>query len=100
MADGTEDPGQDVQVATCGCAAEIHRVCDLCVPAGGMFVACSLICLDRHLADKHGSAAGARAGTEARAHQYLGAVNRQLAGSWQRYQEHRGQVMALVLAGQ
>jgi len=32
----------------------MRRVCDLCAGAGGMVVACSLTCLDRHLADKHG----------------------------------------------
>jgi hypothetical protein len=63
-----------------------------------MFVACSSSCLDRHLADQHGDQDGARASSEARAHRYLGGVNRRLAGSWQRYEQHRAQVMALALA--
>ena len=65
-----------------------------------MFAACSLACLGRHLADKHGREAAGRASTETRARQYLGGVNRRLAGSWQRYQDHREQVLALVLAGE
>jgi len=58
-----------------------------------MVVACSLSCLDRHLADRH----GASASSETRARRYLGDVNRRLAGSRQRYQGHRQQVMALAL---
>jgi hypothetical protein len=77
----------------------MRRVCDLCAGAGAMVVACSLTCLDRHLADKHGDD-GARAGSETRARQYLGGVNRRLAGSWQHYQNHRRQVMALALAAE
>jgi hypothetical protein len=99
MADmGNSD--QQRQVVTCGCASEMRRVCDLCAGAGAMVVACSLTCLDRHLANEHGGDEGARASSEARARQYLGGVNRRLAGSWQRYQDHRGQVMALVLTAE
>ena len=82
----------------CGCASEMRRVCDLCDGASARFVACSLTCLDRHLADQHDGDDRARESSETRAHQYLGGVNRRLAGSWQRYHEHRTQVMALALA--
>jgi hypothetical protein len=91
---------QQVRVDTCGCASEMRRVCDLCAGDDGMFAACSLACLGRHLAEKHGGDAGARASTETRARQYLGGVNRRLAGSWQRYQDHRGHVLALALAAE
>ncbi|MEA2696585.1 MAG: hypothetical protein QOI66_856 [Myxococcales bacterium] len=91
---------QQVRVDTCGCASEMRRVCDLCAGDEGMFAACSLACLGRHLSEKHGGDAGARASTETRARQYLGGVNRRLAGSWQRYQDHRGHVLALALAAE
>jgi hypothetical protein len=78
----------------------MRRVCDVCAGAGEMVVACSLTCLDRHLANKHGGDDCARASSETRARQYLSGVNRRLAGSWQRYQDHRGQVMALALAAE
>lgn len=92
------DVSQEVPVATCGCSSEMHRVCDLCDVTVGAFVACSLVCLERHLADKHGGGDGASGNSEARARQYLGRVNRQLADSRQRYREHRERVMALALA--
>jgi hypothetical protein len=78
----------------------MRRVCDLCAAAGEMVVACSPTCLERHLATTHGTDDGARASSETRARQYLGGVNRRLAGSWQRYQDHRADVMALALAAE
>ena len=95
-----EDSDQQRQVVTCGCVSEMRRVCDLCASAGGMVVACSLTCLDRHLANKHGGGDGAHTSSETRARQYLGDLNRRLVGSWRRYQDHRGQVMALALAAE
>ena len=97
---GREDSDEQRRVVTCGCSSEMHRICDVCAGPGGVFVACSLACLDRHLTDKHRGDDGARASTEIRARQFLGGVNRQLAGSWQRYQEHRTQVMALALSAE
>src|SRR5712671_2279730 len=97
---GTGDSGQKLGVVTCGCASEMHRVCDLCDGASGRFVACSLTCLDRHLADQHGGDDRARESSETRAQQYLRGVNRRLDDSWQRYHEHRSQVMALALAAE
>ena len=47
---GTGDSGQQLGVATCGCASEMRRVCDLCDGPSRRFVACSLTCLNRHLA--------------------------------------------------
>ena len=94
---GKSDAGQR-RVANCGCAAEMRRVCDLCAGGGEMFVACSLRCLERHLARRHGDDDAARTGTESRARRYLAGVNRRLAGSWQRYEDHRARVMALALA--
>ena len=93
------DSEQERHVVTCGCASEMRRVCDLCAGAGAMVAACSMICLDRHLANEHG-ANGARASSETRARQYLGSVNRRLAGSWQHYQDHRWHVMELALAAE
>lgn len=90
----------DSEIASCGCASEMRRVCDLCDGASARFVACSLTCLDRHLANQHRGDVGVRESTETRAHQYLGSVNRRLADSWQRYHEHRTQVMALALAAE
>jgi hypothetical protein len=92
-------PPQQVQVPTCGCETEMRRVCDVCTGAGGMYVACSLACLDHHLAGQHGDDDDddARASSEARAQRYLGGVNRRLAGSWQRYEQHRAQVMSLAM---
>jgi hypothetical protein len=98
MVAGIGDSDQERQVATCGCASEMRRVCDLCAGAGGTVVACSLACLDRHLADKHGADASVHASSETRAQLYLAELNRRLAGSRQRYQQHREQVMALALA--
>ncbi|HEX3697909.1 MAG TPA: hypothetical protein VH374_21225 [Polyangia bacterium] len=95
---GKEGSGQQVPIANCGCASQMRRVCDLCPGTGGTFVACSLTCLAGHLASKHGGDGGARESSETRAHQYLAGVNRRLAGSWHRYQDHREQVMALTLA--
>src|SRR5260370_39936734 len=97
MTAGMGDSDTQRPVVTCGCASEMRRVCDLCASAGEMVVACSLTCLDRHLANKHD---GARASSEIRARQYLGGVNLRLAGHWQAYQDHRGQVMALALAAE
>jgi hypothetical protein len=74
----------------------MRRVCDLCASARGVVVACSLTCLDRHLANEHGGDDGARASSQTRARQYLGGVNRRLAGSWQHYRDHRGKLMALA----
>jgi hypothetical protein len=97
---GLGDSNEQRLVVSCGCASKMRRVCDLCAGAGAAetVVACSLTCLDRHLADKHGGGDGAHASSETRARQYLGGVNRRLSGSWQRYQDHRGQLMALALA--
>jgi hypothetical protein len=78
----------------------MRRACDVCAGPGGLFAACSLTCLDRHLADRHLGDPVARQSTELRARQFLGSVNRRLAGSWQRYQDHRAQVMALALAAE
>jgi hypothetical protein len=64
-----------------------------------MVAACSQACLDHHLADKHGDEACARDSSETRARLCLAGLNRRLAGSRERYQEHREQVMALALAG-
>ncbi|HXK17699.1 MAG TPA: hypothetical protein VNG33_07845 [Polyangiaceae bacterium] len=75
----------------------MRRVCDLCAGAGAMFVACSLSCLERHLAEQHGEDACARESSETRARICLAELNRRLAGSRQRYHEHRQQVMALAL---
>jgi len=76
----------------------MRRVCDLCVSAGRMVAACSLTCLDRHLGNKHGADDGGHTSSETRARAYLGGLNRRVAGSRQRYQDHRAQVMALALA--
>jgi len=62
-----------------------------------MVAACSQACLDRHLAEKHGEEPCARESSESRARLYLAGVNQRLAGSWQRYHEHRQHVMALTL---
>src|SRR5260370_22276710 len=100
MTAGMGDSDKQRPVVTCGCASEMRRVCDLCAGAGEMVVACSPTCLDRHLANKHGGGDGARASSEIRARQYLGGVNLRLAGSWPRYQDHRGQVIALAPAAE
>ena len=89
---------QQRRVITCGCASDLRRVCDLCVGSGTMVVACSQACLDRHLADKHRDDARARESTESRARLQLAGLNRRLAGSRERYQQHRERVMALALA--
>jgi hypothetical protein len=78
----------------------MHRVCDLCDGSDGMFVACSLTCLDRHLAGKHGGDEAAGTSTETRAQRYLGRVNRRLTDSKQRYEGHRREVMDLALAAE
>ncbi|HET6280378.1 MAG TPA: hypothetical protein VFH73_05415, partial [Polyangia bacterium] len=97
MAD-TGESDQQLAVTTCGCASEMRRVCDLCDGSDGMFVACSLTCLTRHLADNHGGDVAARESSETRARLYLGRLNRRLTDSRERYQQHRGEVMALALA--
>jgi len=74
----------------------MRRVCDLCAGAGGMVVACSLTCLDRHLVDKHGADASARQSSETRARVNLTELNRRLTGNRQHYQQHREQLMALA----
>lgn len=94
------DSDEQPRLTTCGCASVMRRVCDLCGSAGGTVVACSLTCLDRHLADKHGDDESARHSSETRARLYLADLNRRLAGSRQRYQGHRQQVMALALGAQ
>ena len=78
------ESGRQLGVATCGCTSVMRRVCDLCEGSSGTFVACSLTCLDRHLANQHGGEEGAGESSETRAHQYLRRVNRRLADSWQR----------------
>jgi len=77
----------------CGCAAPRKRVCDDCEASGASFLACSLVCLDRHRALCHQNFAEdslARASAHTRAH------NRQFTGSWAAYQSHRQQLMALI----
>jgi len=97
MLTASGNSAQQRRIVTCGCASDMRRVCDLCAGAGTMVVACSLACLDRHLAHKHRDQAGARESSETRARLYLASVNRRLAGSRERYQEHRQRVMALAL---
>jgi len=97
---GGKDSSQQLGVATCGCASAMRRVCDLCDGATGAFVTCSLCCLARHLTDRHRGDDLARESSETRARQYLGRVNLRMADSWQRYHEHRSQVMALALASE
>jgi len=89
-----EDAGQNVRVETCGCSSELRRLCDQCDVAQGTFAACSLVCLNKHLAAAH--ALQEPFDSAARFADYLKHVNRQRAGTWERYQEHRERVMALV----
>jgi hypothetical protein len=97
MLAATAKSDQQRRIVTCGCATEMRRVCDLCAGTAATVVACSQACLDRHLANKHGDDARARESTETRARLQLAGLNRQLAGSRERYQEHREQVMALTM---
>lgn len=87
-------------IASCGCASEMRRACDLCADAGALLVACSLACLDRHLLAEHGADPRARENSEARARTRLAGINRRLAGNRERYHEHRQQVTALALAAE
>jgi hypothetical protein len=98
MMAGMADSELQRRVVTCGCASEMRRVCDLCAAAGAMVVACSLTCLERHLADKHGADPRARESSESRARLNLTELNRRLTGNRQHYQQHREQLMALALA--
>jgi hypothetical protein len=97
---GTAESAPQRRVATCGCASEMRRVCDLCAGdgTGAIVAACSQACLDRHLRDKHGDDSSARERSESRARLHLAGLNRRLAGSRERYQEHRERVMALAVA--
>ncbi|HET6284949.1 MAG TPA: hypothetical protein VFH73_28590 [Polyangia bacterium] len=62
--------------------------------AQGAFAACSLVCLNKHLAAAH--ALQEPFDSAARFADYLRYVNQQRAGTRERYQEHRERVMALV----
>jgi hypothetical protein len=90
------EDGQNVRARTCGCSSELRRLCDQCDVSQGVFAACSLACLNKHLAAAH--ALEEPFDSAARWADYLQHVNRQRAGTWQRYQEHRERVMAMVAA--
>jgi hypothetical protein len=65
-------------------------VCDVCESAGLSFLACSLACLDRHLANAH---SGLLVGDSvARARAYASESNRRLPDSWLGYAGHRERV--------
>ena len=87
--------GSDLVIERCGCSAELKRVCDLCDGAPGVFVACSLACLERHQRRAH---ADFSEDPRARAIAYLTKVNRQIEGSWESYRGHRDRLMDLVEA--
>lgn len=83
---------------TCGHASAPRRICDLCLDAdasGQPFLACSLACLTAHLADAHGASGGPRA-APARALDYQGRVNDNVAQNREWYAGHRAQVTTIV----
>jgi hypothetical protein len=82
-----------LQRENCGCSAPHRRLCDECESAGTTFVACSLACLDRHLAASHANLAE---DTLARALGRVRARNRQPSESSEAYAGHRARIMALI----
>jgi hypothetical protein len=90
-------PGPE-SARTCGHASDPRRICDLCLDAGLVgqpFLACSLACLTAHLAHAHGASDGPRA-TPARALDYQGRVNGNVAQNREWYAGHRAQVTTIV----
>jgi hypothetical protein len=78
----------------CTCEGAPRRVCDVCESAGLGFLACSLGCLNRHLAEVHaGASAG---GSVARARAYASSLNRHFPDSWLSYASHRERVMGHI----
>jgi hypothetical protein len=74
----------------CSCDQPPRRLCDVCESQGQSFLACSLACLDRHLAEEHtGASAG---GSVARARAYASELNRRFPDSWLGYASHRERV--------
>jgi hypothetical protein len=79
----------DVAIQRCSCAVPPKRVCDLCGSAA--FLACSRICLERHLEQVH----GVTADSQTRATAYVSRLNRNLDHA-ERYAGHRRHLSALL----
>ncbi|HEY3664902.1 MAG TPA: hypothetical protein VGL19_02835 [Polyangiaceae bacterium] len=79
---------------TCGHEARPRRLCDLCEVTGRAFLACSLACLDHHIAEAH--AALAPEPSSERARSYARALNRRFPDSWAGYAGHRARVTAAI----
>ncbi|HEX3849739.1 MAG TPA: hypothetical protein VHW01_02165 [Polyangiaceae bacterium] len=78
----------------CGHEAPPHRLCDLCEARGDAFLACSLACLDRHIAAAHAELAPEPSAVRARS--YARALNRRFPDSWAGYAGHRERISALL----
>jgi hypothetical protein len=81
-------------IETCGCLAPPRRRCDLCDGQRHHFVACSLRCLDAHLAAAHGDE-GRRPCLE-RTKATLRASNAPHEGNWAEFEPHRARLMSLL----
>ena len=84
----------------CGCAARPRRVCDVCEAEGSSFLACSLACLERHLAGAHAELGASD--SAARARGWLREQNRHSPGSLASYASHRlelGRLLEALPAG-
>jgi len=86
--------GNGTRAQSCGCEGPPRRLCDSCEAEGRSFLACSLACLQRHLASEHG---GEAAGDSAeRARGFARELNRRFPDSWAGYAGHRQRLTALI----
>jgi hypothetical protein len=80
-------------VRTCGHERPPRRLCDLCGDASGPFLACSLACLEAHLAAAHGPDVAA---APARAAAYVARVNANVAGDRETFAGHRAHLLGVL----